>query len=296
MPITVLVFSFIASMAQVSLDELGTAPIHEDGVRSLVQTVFFFDHALGELPLDLLLAAFIAASVASRNSMNTEPQRALRRSRQLAYLTALLVLVIAGGSFTTVGWSDSLYSFLQEMTRRDLSPAWGSHWHYHLLSRLALGAWAVSLVAFLSPQKSVQARLTQRERFILWLFCAATVLSLPDWNFLLNGRYLGHQARELATHAITTVPLALFVAFKAIGATLEAKPNQARCRAAWPYLLIVLVIGIYLISGTFIFGGLDEKQTTHVTPLLFGHVLEHALGYAVTASAAGYLSIRWSMK
>src|SRR5216684_3703409 len=37
--------------------------VHEDGRRTLVETIFYFQHALGELPLEALLAATVAGAL-----------------------------------------------------------------------------------------------------------------------------------------------------------------------------------------------------------------------------------------
>src|SRR5437870_5447587 len=37
--------------------------VHEDGRRTLRQTIFYFEHALGELPLELLLAAAVSGAL-----------------------------------------------------------------------------------------------------------------------------------------------------------------------------------------------------------------------------------------
>ena len=42
-----------------------SAPVHEDGERTLTRTILFFEHALGELPLDVLLAAAAAGAALS---------------------------------------------------------------------------------------------------------------------------------------------------------------------------------------------------------------------------------------
>jgi hypothetical protein len=37
--------------------------VHETGTRNLLQTIFYFEHALGEFPLEVLIAGAIAGSV-----------------------------------------------------------------------------------------------------------------------------------------------------------------------------------------------------------------------------------------
>src|SRR5438132_8743427 len=37
--------------------------VHEDGRRTLLETIFYFQHALGELPLEALLAAAVAGAL-----------------------------------------------------------------------------------------------------------------------------------------------------------------------------------------------------------------------------------------
>ena len=103
--------------------------VHEDGKHTLLGTLFYFEHAIGELPLDILLAAAVAGAAGTAVSGS--------RVRLLLACLALDAVICVAASLE-VGARKALLYFTQFHTRDDVPLIYGSHWHYHFLSQIAL--------------------------------------------------------------------------------------------------------------------------------------------------------------
>src|SRR5437660_6445972 len=78
--------------------------VHEDGRRTLLATIFYFQHALGELPLEALLAAAVAGALLRfRKPLASQPLVWTALAAAIA-LDALILI----GSWWNVGIEDSL--------------------------------------------------------------------------------------------------------------------------------------------------------------------------------------------
>jgi len=106
--------------------------------------------------------------------------------------------------------------------------------------------------------------------------------------------YLGHQARELATHAIVTVPLGLGLCLR-LAATRPLDPRRMLAGLLSPAVLgpalLAIAIGVYLAAGVMMTGAVDQGQTSSLSALIFPHFFEHTLTYLVVGliSPAAYL-------
>ena len=70
LPLAVLTTAFVILCVHHGTAWPWNTVVHEDGRRTLLETIFYFDHALGELPLDLLLSAAVAgAAIAFRTRL-----------------------------------------------------------------------------------------------------------------------------------------------------------------------------------------------------------------------------------
>src|SRR5947208_12384253 len=87
--------------------------VHEDGRRTLFETIFYFQHALGELPLEALLAAAVAGALLRFR------KPAASQSLVWVVLVAAITLdaLILIGSWRNAGFEDSLMFLLQYHTR-----------------------------------------------------------------------------------------------------------------------------------------------------------------------------------
>ena len=62
-PVLTLAVAFVTICVRFQTVWPSNVIVHEDGRRTLLQTVFYFQHALGEAPLEALLAAAVAGAV-----------------------------------------------------------------------------------------------------------------------------------------------------------------------------------------------------------------------------------------
>jgi len=98
--------------------------------------------------------------------------------------------------------------------------------------------------------------------------------------------FLGHQARELATHAIASVPLGIFAcAVLAEPGRIFPSRNTA-ARAGIVFVSLSIALGIYIVAGALLTGADKLGQSSDIRVLIFPHFLEHALGYFVFLTLA----------
>ena len=253
--------------------------VHEDGQRTLLGTVFYFDHALRELPLDVLLGLAVAGAVRA-----FVPAGRGGRGRGRAGVGALLVVIaIAAGAVWAVGAADALRSVAQLHTRPGAELEWGAHWRYHLLSRLALIA-----SAFVLAGRGVPLQDTRLFRAALALFVLLSLVFLPDLGPFVDALHLGHQARELATHALVTLPLALGAALLARGEPGELRSGRSSRTALVAAAALAVLLGAWLALGAVATGASSQGQTSDLVVLLCAHVFEHSLGYLLVPLVAWY--------
>jgi hypothetical protein len=265
--------------------------VHEDGQRTLLDTVFYFAHALRELPLDIVLGLAVAGAVRA-----FVPAGEGARGRVPATVGAVVVgLFIAGGTIWTVGPADALRNLAQMHTRPGAELEWGAHWRYHLFSRLALMAAAFFLAGLAASSRigrPAPLRDTRSFHRALAAFALLSLIFLPDLAPLVDAVHLGHQARELATHALVTLPLALGAALLARGdSDRSGDPSDAGSGRSSRNALIAAaavagVLGAWLAVGAVTTGASSKGQTNDLVVLLCAHVFEHSLGYLLVPLVA----------
>ena len=278
---------------------------HEGGERTLVTTVLYFEHAVRELPLDLVLAVAVAGAIRAFLPVPTGPGAGGRAARPRASVGTLLVgaaaaavlLAMLLGSISAVGGPVTMQNLAQMYTRPGADLKWGAHWRYHLLSRFALILMAFVLAG--AHRALVQGRFvplgdTRLFRRALLAFLILTLAFRPTLEPFRDTLFLGHQARELMTHFLITLPLAL-------GAGLWVVERRRTPREYAPgsslgpvrgLFAVACLAGAWLAVGVLLTGAASEGQTSSLTPLLAGHVFEHAFGYALVPLTTAALCAR----
>jgi hypothetical protein len=272
--------------------------VHEDGRRTLLDTIFYFDHAAGELPLDLLLSAAVAGAM-----LCAFPEQTKRPVGTLLAVCLILDAVIIAGAK-----SRALYLF-QFHTRDEEPMVYGSHWHYHLLSQTAL---------MLLPLVFVLVR-GNRVLVTAWVvFAALTIVFGFSKATFIDPRYLGHQSRELFTHTLVTIPLAIYLTWRThscvqrshscerlafLGRRMFARvrTRHAKVRAPrsvgrtpssaagppaglkfnWKPFLIFAFLSTYLAAGVLLTGARHHAQSSDWTVVICAHFFEHTFSYLV---------------
>src|SRR5260221_7798739 len=209
-PLLTLAVAFLAICVHFHTAWPWNVVVHEDGRRTLLETIFYFQHALGELPLEALLAAAVAGALL-RFRPPAAPQSFVWVALGAAIAIDALILI---GAWRNVGYDASLMFLLQYHTR-DRSPLeFGSHWRYHLLSHATL------MLAPAMISGAAKARVLR----LSWAACAvASVAFGVSALSFSDPQYLGHQARETFTHGLVTVPLAVWTCLR-----LAEAPRSAR--------------------------------------------------------------------
>jgi len=290
-PAACLILSFVVISVHFRTAWPWSAMVHETGTRNLVQTIFYFEHALGELPLELLIAGAAAGSVLM--FFAPQPAGGLRHQTAgwlaIALATDLIMLV---GSALTAGPSLSREYLLQYVTRPDGPVEFGSHWRYHLLSQISLMALPIVLLgarAMLQRRPLAKPR-TQGARMLgaSWLlFAALSIVFGLNASPFTDPQYLGHQARELFTHSLVTVPLSLAVC---LTLSERSKPGCRWARFAWRAVIgaavVYVVPSLYLLLGVVNKSSYSHAQTSDPVSIVCGHFFEHFFSYLVVPSHA----------
>ena len=297
-PVIVLTLAYVGIAASVGAVWPGAALVHESGRRTLVQTVFWFEHAVREIPIDMLLGAAIAGSLLRFWPITGPIRLSLRRRvmRLSGGLTLALTAFIVTGALVSSGPVVVLQEFAQMHTRPGAPPGLGNHWDTHLLSRFALMLAAALLVgahAALAGESAgeherapVGARLY---RASLTAFLIGTVLLVPNVRPFVDAVHIGHQARELFTHLLVTLPLSYgagLLVLQALGGTRSETKRPASLRSVPAHTYVagagLVLIGIYLTVGFLMTKAYGEGQSNSFVSLVLVHFFEHLLTYLFT--------------
>ena len=270
--------------------------VHEDGHRTLLGTIFFFEHATRELVPDTLLAIAVAGAVRyyfpPLGGVHVAPSRI-----RLALVWLLTGLVIVGGTVYTDGTQAVLDNLAQLHTREGAPLVWGAHWRYHLIDRFAEMMLAFCVSGIVLRLTAYGSRLTSHgARFRLFgialsLFALFTIVFRPTAEPFQEPAFLGHQLRELFTHALVTVPLALGVCFS-LTPDLEPGTSNLEPSRTWPIAVsggLAITSGAFLLVASVMTGAQSHGQTAGLAQLLLPHFFEHSLGYVFVPALAGWL-------
>ncbi|MEO8454012.1 MAG: hypothetical protein ABI454_02535 [Sphingomicrobium sp.] len=265
--------------------------VHEDGHRTFAQTLFYFEHATRELPIDLLLGVTIGAAAAE--ALPGPRATTGRLQPMLAGLLVALVLVITVPTGLQLGLGALWDNLLQYHTREGAPLVWGAHWRYHLLERgplmlLALGFWGI--VRALRPEGSGERGIAAG-----WIalggFIALTALFTPDLHALslpfTDPRYLGHEIREIFTHSLVTMPLGIGVLllYPREKGEFLAQPGSGLVGSIFLVGVAIALLAYVLLAAI----GADaasEGQSDSMITLLAPHFFEHGFTYLVTSITA----------
>lgn len=294
----VLVIAYVAICLHVGNPWPWLAPVHEDGVRTLLDTLLYYEHAARELPQDLLLGAVIGGCVYA-----AFPAVAGGHVGRSAAPLALagVVAVILGGAMVQTGASAVVENLLQHHTRPGAPLVWGSHWRYHLLERgpliaVCLGIAALARGAFGAPREHLARRGVIVAVAVMALYLTLTVFftrSLADLALpFRDPQYLGHQAREIMTHVVVTLPIGwggcVLLQRRALPTT------QLNSFSSWtlgllrgaPWILGAAAAWLYVLLASLRADAASHGQSTDWTILIFPHFFEHGFTYLVVPLTA----------
>jgi len=263
--------------------------VHEGGHYTFGQTVLFVRHHVREIPVDVAMALALAAAI--HIAIPDEVPVSRRWFAAIALLMVALSLTVAAAE---EGWREALRDLLQFRTRDD-DTRYGSHWRFHLLSTIWFCG-AAPLLAGVSIGLPGLPRVAGRSRALLmaawgWVALLTLAFGVGPEPFT-SARYIGHQAREILTHGLITLPLVFAICVLAGRATPARDAPRARMAAQILTWLVVAGIPVFLVAA-FRGTGLDESAQLQsgLSGVVAAHVFEHLLDYmfvtAVTLAIVG---------
>lgn len=270
--------------------------VHEDGTHTLLSTVFYVEHATRELLPDALLALAVAGAVRYYFPPFIKPGADVSDRRRLGFLAAITVAGILGGTFWTEGGGTVVDNLSQSHTRAGAPLVWGAHWRYHLIERFAqiMLAFCVSGVVWMMRGKPAMGHVPGRFRFYgmaLLAFAVLTAVFKLTTEPFRDPAYLGHQLRELFTHTLVTLPLALGTCLT-LARRYSATSTAPSTESLRPIILTgaaAILSGAFLLVASLLADAQSHGQATGLAALLFPHFAEHALGYVLVPALAGVL-------
>ena len=273
--------------------------VHEGGDLTLLWTMLYFEHASRELPLDILLGLAVGCSIYYLCSRAGAPVSGHPPSRHRlvasGLLTFLVIGAIIGGTLWKNGAEALLDNLLQMHTRPGADLVWGAHWRYHLLSRLSLMLVSLGfagLLLYLENGRSGNGDRSGINAFwlVLVTFAGISLVFAPDTDPFLDPVFLGHQVREVFTHALVTLPAAWGVCLLYAGRGDSRQPAVADERAGlfWPAVagVTAIILGVWLLAGALMTSAASQGQTEHMTMLIFPHFFEHCFTFLVVPAIA----------
>lgn len=262
--------------------------VHESGNYTLGQTVLYFRHFLREVPTLFAIALFAIAAYGVPIVPAAERERTRRRRPYYALGiagAAAMVVVAFAEVAAEFGTASAVRNLMQYHTRDHLI-SYGSHWRFHWLSTLWLGL-ASSLCARSaarwlgapSPSDTETGRLLTA---VAWgWFLGLSLVFVPSAEPFLDPRYIGHQAREILTHSLVTLPVGLGLLALCLRAHgCGAGHRQPSMPISLPCVAAVLAIPLYLGLATVLGGAIAHGQTAGgLAAMVAAHFFEHALDY-----------------
>jgi hypothetical protein len=256
--------------------------VHESGNRTLLGTVLYFEHAARELPLDVVLSVAIGESALwalPRNGITSRHHQFL-----LPTSIALVIGVIILGTLFTSGSAALWDNLLQMQTRPGKELSFGSHWRYHLLSRLmlmlaSLGVAGMVVVALRSKGGKGSKAGQRVFVLVLGIYIGLSIAFGLNLKPFIDPVFLGHQAREAFTHGLVTLPLAWLLCLALSGKAYESGNGTVTLR--WPMAAGIagIIITIYLLAGALLTSAVSHGQTENLALLIFPHFFEHSFTY-----------------
>jgi hypothetical protein len=264
--------------------------VHESGERSLIDTIFYYEHASRELLLDVILGIAVAGC-----AFWVFPATTVGSGRRLVLLstaTGLVIGTIIVGTIWVGGLSMLSDNLLQMHTRPGEPLSFGSHWRYHLLSRsmlmLVSFGFAGLFVLGLGGRQVAGNKIGQQVYFgAIGSFLGLTMVFSPSLDPFISPVFLGHQVREAFTHGLVTLPLTWWLCL-ALSRNREV-PVDGSVSLAWPLVCGAggLLLAVYLLVGALGTSAVSQGQTKSLSLLIFPHFFEHVFSYLVVPLVAG---------
>jgi hypothetical protein len=210
-----------------------------------------------------------------------------------ASLAVVLIATVREGGYALLA-----ENLLQLPTRPGEQLVWGGHWRYHLLSELSLilmsfGAGGAMLrAAGYRGGHEIGVRVIL---IALAVFGVLTLMFVPKWESVRDPVFLGHQAREVFTLALVTIPLGMGVGTLLVREQWNGRNvgGTASLATALLWGAVGVVTAAFVAVGSIVTSAASQGQSESVAVLIFPHFFEHTLSYVISLLAAAVV-IEWS--
>jgi hypothetical protein len=284
---------------------LWNSVIHENGRLTLLESLYYFDHFVGVVPMIVLFALCVAGGFSLGGVFPSIIDMSTAKVVTTILLTgsALIVLFAFLASIFTAGWQRTLdYAF--QRIERDGVISKGGTWNQLQISNIpiALGTIGLTSALAISSKNSVDpGNVNPMVGGIICIGLAAVLsitisaLNWSGWQSFLNPRWVAHSVREIATYPLTGIPVAM--------ASILLVEYYLSGVDKWTFQLhlpsiLLLGTGIAFLIGQLIFLrnvdvlAIAQKPSfasdgLPIPYLLCSHVFEHFLDFVLIIPLSG---------
>ncbi len=262
----ILALSLAVVWRQLGVTSLFREPAHESADRALLFIALYPEHALREIPHVFLLGLCWLAGLSGPRSW----REAMAQCGRCASVTAAFAVLMLGWAGLEEGWEAAWLSLTQGYAAPGLTGA-GVHFRFHLWSDLALGAIFFGAGRWLAP--------ADRSRGAGGLVLAVCLFLCMLLRWGADGawspRFAGHQAREIFTHVLVTLPLLAGFAWQ-VGRAVAPDFRRPAAWLAWGAGGgLCVAIGVRVISVDIMSFAADPTRSAALS--LAAHHFEHLL-------------------
>ena len=207
--------------------------IHEGGIYTLLQTIFYASHFLGHIPVLTVLSFLLIGSYLCLTHITADSCQ-----KMSVYLLPALFMFLIFSSFflslTSFGFEDT-FAFIAQQKQGVARYEQGGSWNLHLPSTLLL---VLFIPVYIFVLKLVFGKhiywntsgLSYVSVGIIFIFIFTIFVNRNDITKLLsipvNPRYLAHSVRELMTFPVTYFPIPLFFLMRKEKNTHNSKQDK----------------------------------------------------------------------
>lgn len=283
--------------------------IHEGGIYTLLQTIFYASHFLGHVPSLTVIAILFAGSLLCLQPALPQPRI---QTRVLVSAIAILLALSAVISWRYFGAEDTI-AYVTQHRQGVGNDVLGGSWNLHLPSTITLIVGLPLYIVLLFRMMDLPAAPSFSRKgyvglagILILLFTALSnrgSLAPLGWIWL-DPRYLAHSVRELATFSLIFFPLPLYFALECANLASSCdKPIWNRSAkiiiASIAVVCVVMVAyqtAVPLQSGI---GSLAQRPAFTKGPslglpyLLAAHFFEHVLD-SIYFTLLTLLLLKWN--
>ena len=270
-----------------------TTIIHEGGVYTFIDTVFYASHCLGHIPVHTTVALFLTGSYWCLTDKSWLPEDQLLQNRYLVLMVLLFLVATTIVSIQIFGVDDTR-DYICQRKQSLVVMGNGGSWNLHLPSTMMLFVFVPPYTYLI--KRSCRRRASFNPSGLVYiglggvLLLGMTLYLNPHPVAILNDiwsspRYLGHSVRELLTFPLTYFPIPLYFFLKQEPMSKDLQSDQRVIFVFWMFSLMFLIGVAYQAAAVLAVGIGETAQTPpfakdgklSILYLLSSHYFEHFL-------------------